>query len=85
MRRLGYTRYVAQGGELGHADLQRDGTPGRRGAARHSHQLAGDRPAEVAAALAGGPVPAGLTDKEARGARCAHDVREKTETWRTSR
>ena len=42
MKRLGYTRYVAQGGDWGCADLQRDGAPGRGRIARHSHQLAGD-------------------------------------------
>ena len=35
MRRLGYTRYVAQGGDQGAAVTARDGRPGTRGAARH--------------------------------------------------
>ena len=42
MRRLGYTRYVAQGGDVGRRRHRRDGPPGTRGAARHPHQPARD-------------------------------------------
>ena len=42
MGRLGYTRYVAQGGDVGAARHRRDGPPGARGAARHPHQPARD-------------------------------------------
>ena len=42
MHRLGYTRYVAQGGDQGASDHRRDGPPGTRGAARHPHELARD-------------------------------------------
>ena len=40
MHRLGYTRYVAQGGDVGSAVTERDGPPGTRRAARHPPQLA---------------------------------------------
>jgi pimeloyl-ACP methyl ester carboxylesterase len=64
MKRLGYTRYVAQGGDWG--------TPISSAMARqHAAGLLGIHinlpatiPPEVAAALAGGPVPAGLSEKE---------------------
>jgi pimeloyl-ACP methyl ester carboxylesterase len=65
MKRLGYTRYVAQGGDWG--------TPISSAMARQSAagllgihiNLPATIPQEVAAALAtGGPAPAGLTDKE---------------------
>ena len=42
MKRLGYSRYVAQGGDWGSPDFQRDGAPGAGRAARHPYQLAGD-------------------------------------------
>ena len=42
MKRLGYTRYVAQGGDWGSPVSERDGAPGAARIARHPHQLAGD-------------------------------------------
>jgi len=64
MKRLGYTRYVAQGGDWG--------TPISSAMARQSAagllgihiNLPATVPPEVAAALAGGPVPANLSEKE---------------------
>jgi pimeloyl-ACP methyl ester carboxylesterase len=64
MKRLGYTRYVAQGGDWG--------TPISSAMARQSAagllgihiNLPATVPSEVAAALAGGPLPTGLSDKE---------------------
>src|SRR5215813_3590093 len=64
MKRVGYTRYVAQGGDWG--------TPISSAMARQSAagllgihiNLPATVPPEVAAALAGGPLPPGLTDKE---------------------
>ena len=64
MQRLGYTRYVAQGGDWG--------TPISSAMARHAPagllgihiNLPATVPPEVAAALGGGPVPAGLSEKE---------------------
>src|SRR3984893_11393953 len=64
MKRLGYTRYVAQGGDWG--------TPISSAMARQKAEgwlaihinLPATLPPEVAAALGGGPLPAGLSEKE---------------------
>jgi pimeloyl-ACP methyl ester carboxylesterase len=64
MTRLGYRRYVAQGGDWGtpiSSAMARQAAPGLLGI--HIN-LPATVPPEVAAALAGGPVPAGLSDKE---------------------
>jgi pimeloyl-ACP methyl ester carboxylesterase len=65
MKRLGYTRYVAQGGDWGapiSSAMARQAPPGLLGI--HLN-LPATIPPEVAPALAaGGPAPAGLSDKE---------------------
>jgi pimeloyl-ACP methyl ester carboxylesterase len=64
MKRLGYTRYLAQGGDWGapiSSAMARQAPPGLLGI--HLN-LPATVPPEVAAALAGGPVPAGLSEKE---------------------
>jgi pimeloyl-ACP methyl ester carboxylesterase len=65
MQRLGYTRYVAQGGDWGtpiSSAMARQGAPGLLGI--HIN-LPATIPPEVGAALgSGGPAPAGLSDKE---------------------
>jgi pimeloyl-ACP methyl ester carboxylesterase len=64
MRRLGYARYVAQGGDWGtpiSSAMARQAAAGLLGV--HIN-LPATVPPEVAAALGGGPVPAGLSDKE---------------------
>ena len=65
MRRLGYSRYVAQGGDWGSpvsSAMARQGVAGLLGI--HIN-LPATVPPEVAASLAtGGPAPAGLSDKE---------------------
>jgi pimeloyl-ACP methyl ester carboxylesterase len=64
MKRLGYTRYVAQGGDWGtpiSSAMARQKADGLLGI--HIN-LPATVPPEVAAALAGGPVPAGLSEKE---------------------
>jgi len=65
MKRLGYTRYVAQGGDWGapiSSEMARQAPAGLLGI--HTN-LPATLPPEVTAALAGaGPVPAGLTGKE---------------------
>jgi pimeloyl-ACP methyl ester carboxylesterase len=65
MRRLGYTRFVAQGGDWGapiSAAMARQGAPGLLGI--HLN-LPATIPPEVGAALAmGGPAPSGLSEKE---------------------
>jgi pimeloyl-ACP methyl ester carboxylesterase len=64
MKRLGYTRYAAQGGDWGtpvSSAMARQGASGLLGI--HIN-LPATVPPEVVAALAGGPVPVGLSDKE---------------------
>jgi pimeloyl-ACP methyl ester carboxylesterase len=65
MRRLGYTRYVAQGGDWGSpvsGAMARQAAPGLLGI--HIN-LPATVPTDVAMVLAGGgPAPAGLSDKE---------------------
>jgi pimeloyl-ACP methyl ester carboxylesterase len=64
MKRLGYTRYVAQGGDWGtpiSSAMARQAAAGLLGI--HIN-LPATVPPEVAAALAGGPVPVGLSEKE---------------------
>jgi pimeloyl-ACP methyl ester carboxylesterase len=64
MRRLGYTRYVAQGGDWGapvSSAMARQAAAGLLGI--HIN-LPATVPPEVAAALGGGPLPPGLSDKE---------------------
>jgi pimeloyl-ACP methyl ester carboxylesterase len=65
MRRLGYTRYVAQGGDWGAvitSELARLAPPGLL--AIHLNLLAAVPPEVGAALAAGGPAPAGLSDQE---------------------
>src|SRR5437762_586368 len=67
MKRLGYTRYVAQGGDWGtpiSSAMARQAPPGLLGI---QINLPATVPPEVAAALGGGPVPAGLTERESAG------------------
>jgi pimeloyl-ACP methyl ester carboxylesterase len=64
MQRLGYTRYVAQGGDWGtpiSSAMARQAPAGLLGI--HIN-LPATVPPEVAAALGGGPVPVGLSEKE---------------------
>jgi len=65
MKRLGYTRYVAQGGDWGSpvsSAMARQSAPGLLGI--HIN-LPATLPPDVAAVLnSGGPAPAGLTEKE---------------------
>src|SRR5207344_282138 len=64
MKRLGYTRYVAQGGDWGtpiSSAMARQGAAGLLGI--HIN-LPATVPPEIAAALGGGSLPAGLSEKE---------------------
>jgi pimeloyl-ACP methyl ester carboxylesterase len=63
MKRLGYARYVAQGGDWGAGVVQAMGrqTPGLLGI--HTN-LPATVPDEVGPALGGGPLPPGLSDQE---------------------
>jgi pimeloyl-ACP methyl ester carboxylesterase len=64
MRRLGYTRYVAQGGDWGAPVSSAMARQSAVGLAAIHLNLPATIPPEVAASLGGGPVPAGLSDKE---------------------
>jgi pimeloyl-ACP methyl ester carboxylesterase len=64
MKRLGYARYVAQGGDWGtpiSSEMARQAPAGLLGI--HIN-LPATVPPEAAAALAGGPLPPGISDKE---------------------
>ncbi|HEY6931426.1 MAG TPA: epoxide hydrolase [Thermoanaerobaculia bacterium] len=64
MKRLGYTHYVAQGGDWGTPISSAMARQGAEGLAGIHINLPATIPPEVAPALAGGPLPPGLTDKE---------------------
>jgi pimeloyl-ACP methyl ester carboxylesterase len=65
MKRLGYTRYVAQGGDWGAVVTQSMGRQAPPGLLGIDINLAATIPPEVAAALAmGGPPPTGLSERE---------------------
>ena len=64
MKRLGYTRYVAQGGDWGSVisdELGRQAPPGLLGIHINLAQVV---PPEISAALATGVAPAGISDQE---------------------
>jgi pimeloyl-ACP methyl ester carboxylesterase len=64
MKRLGYTRYVAQGGDWGSPISSAMARQAPAGLLGIHINLPAAVPPEVAAALAGGPAPAGLSEKE---------------------
>ena len=64
MQRLGYTRYVAQGGDWGAGIVQAMGRQGSTGLLGIHSNLPATIPDEVGPALGGGPVPAGISDAE---------------------
>lgn len=64
MQRLGYTRYVAQGGDWGTPITSAMARQAATGLLGIHINLPATVPPEVAAALGGGPVPAGLSEKE---------------------
>jgi pimeloyl-ACP methyl ester carboxylesterase len=65
MKRLGYTRYVAQGGDWGAGVVQAMGRQAPAGLLGIHTNLPATLPNEVGAALAGGgPAPAGLSEQE---------------------
>jgi pimeloyl-ACP methyl ester carboxylesterase len=65
MKRLGYTRYVAQGGDWGAGVVQAMGRQAPAGLLGIHTNLPATLPSEVGAALAGGgPAPAGLSEQE---------------------
>lgn len=64
MKRLGYTRYVAQGGDWGAGIVQAMGRQAPAGLLGIHTNFPATVPNDVAAALAGGPVPPGLSVQE---------------------
>ena len=65
MKRLGYTRYVAQGGDWGSPVSNSMGRQAPKGLLGIHVNLPGTVPPEVTAVLpVGGPAPAGLSEKE---------------------
>lgn len=64
MKRLGYTRYVAQGGDWGAAVSELMGEQAPQGLLGIHVNLPATVPADIAPTLASGVPPAGLSDKE---------------------
>ena len=64
MKRLGYPRYVAQGGDWGASIVQAMGRQAPPGLLGIHTNFPATIPNEVGAALGGGPLPAGLSDQE---------------------
>ena len=64
MKRLGYTRYVAQGGDWGAPICSAMARQGAAGLLGIHINLPATVPPEVAAVLGGGPAPAGISEKE---------------------
>ncbi len=64
MKRLGYTRYVAQGGDWGAGIVQAMGRQAPSGLLGIHTNLPATVPNEIGPALVGGPLPAGITDEE---------------------
>ena len=64
MKRLGYTRYVAQGGDWGSPITSAMARQGAAGLLGIHINLPATVPPEVAAVLGGGTLPAGLSEKE---------------------
>jgi pimeloyl-ACP methyl ester carboxylesterase len=64
MKRLGYSRYFAQGGDWGAPASSAMARQAAAGLLGIHINLPATVPPEVAAALAGGPTPAGLSEKE---------------------
>ena len=64
MKRLVYTRYVAQGGDWGAGIVQAMGRQAPTGLLGIHTNLPATVPSDVGAALAGGPTPPGLSEQD---------------------
>ena len=76
MKRLGYTRYVAQGGDWGSPVSSAMARQAAAGLLGIHINLPATVPPEVAAVLGGGPVPAGLSDTERAVLEALDGIRE---------
>ena len=64
MKRLGYTRYVAQGGDWGAGVVQAMGRQAPQGLLAIHTNLPATIPNDIGPALGGGPLPPGTSDEE---------------------
>jgi pimeloyl-ACP methyl ester carboxylesterase len=64
MKRLGYTRYVAQGGDWGAGVVQAMGRQAPQGLLAIHTNLPATVPNDIGPALGGGPLPPGTSDEE---------------------
>jgi pimeloyl-ACP methyl ester carboxylesterase len=64
MKRLGYTRYFAQGGDWGAGIVEAMGRQAPAGLLGIHTNLPATVPSDVGAALGGGPAPAGISEQE---------------------
>jgi pimeloyl-ACP methyl ester carboxylesterase len=64
MKRLGYTRYLAQGGDWGAVITDQMGVQAPAGLLGIHTNMAGAVPDDIAKTIPGGPPPAGLSDEE---------------------
>ena len=64
MKRLGYTHYVAQGGDWGAGIVQAMGRQAPQGLLGIHTNLPATIPNEIGPALGGGPIPAGISEQE---------------------
>jgi len=64
MKRLGYTRYLAQGGDWGAVITDQMGVQAPAGLLGIHTNMAGAVPDDIAKTIPGGPQPAGLSDEE---------------------
>ena len=83
MKRLGYTRYVAQGGDWGSPVSSAMARQAPTGLLGIHINLPATLPPEVAAVLAaGGPAPAGLSEKERAAFDCARHLLQEVQGLR---
>ena len=64
MKRIGYTRYLAQGGDWGAVITDQMGVQAPAGLLGIHTNMAGAVPDDIAKTIPGGPPPAGLSDEE---------------------
>jgi len=73
MKRLGYRKYVAQGGDWGSGIVQAMGRQAPEGLLAIHTNLPAAVPSDIGPALAGGPLPQGISDQERASAESLRD------------